>query len=372
MPKGGKKGNKKSSTSFTTDVTLEDYANSSVSVARLRKPATNCLAREVKSLCSTEKSWFERDIEEFEFFGTEADDNVTTSAIEKKKSFGTKSHRSKPGSSCLNSSVGLHYPIDLWYLIGEYIKPEDVSTFAVLCKASHHVTQTYKFWMDMYKRFYRSGIQLPVRLQPECIERPYCLKPCVIRALFYLYPHFIECMSSHPTRTSCDIQKLVNSVCVSMWRSQNDGKWLFYFKFSSKPFNTSCLVKKREDVNWWASIDGVNHDPQALLNDVNLNPDDGCKILHVKSSYFIAVSPVVMGSRLADVRISLARDMIHHKLQLTFSFSNYVLRSNGRSSVAPKDIGSNGEIVEFDPVDSMAIWNWWHPQYPTGTKFEVW
>lgn len=34
---------------------------------------------------------------------------------------------------------GKDYPIDIWFLLSEYIRPEDVGTFAALCTTSFEV-----------------------------------------------------------------------------------------------------------------------------------------------------------------------------------------------------------------------------------------
>jgi hypothetical protein len=48
---------------------------------------------------------------------------------------------------------GLDYPLDIWFLISEHICPEDVSTFARICKSALHVVNTAKFWFHLYRRY---------------------------------------------------------------------------------------------------------------------------------------------------------------------------------------------------------------------------
>ena len=47
---------------------------------------------------------------------------------------------------------GIEYPLDIWFLISEHIRPEDVSTFARICKSALHVVSTAKFWFHLYRR----------------------------------------------------------------------------------------------------------------------------------------------------------------------------------------------------------------------------
>lgn len=35
---------------------------------------------------------------------------------------------------------GKTYPIDIWFILSEYIRPEDVGVFAAICKSSFQVT----------------------------------------------------------------------------------------------------------------------------------------------------------------------------------------------------------------------------------------
>jgi hypothetical protein len=48
---------------------------------------------------------------------------------------------------------GVEYPLDVWFLISEHILPEDVSTFARICKSALHVVTTAKFWFHLYRRY---------------------------------------------------------------------------------------------------------------------------------------------------------------------------------------------------------------------------
>lgn len=89
---------------------------------------------------------------------------------------------------------GKVYPLDIWYLISEYIRPEDVGRFAGICKLSYAVVCSPKFWFSLYRRYvhiykrkHKSIACLPERLQPESMFRLYGLRTSVIRALFYLY-----------------------------------------------------------------------------------------------------------------------------------------------------------------------------------------
>ena len=44
------------------------------------------------------------------------------------------------------------YPADLWFLIGRFVPPESVRTFAAICRDARRVTCSTKFWLELYKR----------------------------------------------------------------------------------------------------------------------------------------------------------------------------------------------------------------------------
>lgn len=51
-----------------------------------------------------------------------------------------------------HSSGGIVYPLDIWFLIGNHIRPEDVASFSAICHGSHRVVHLARFWSSLYKR----------------------------------------------------------------------------------------------------------------------------------------------------------------------------------------------------------------------------
>ena len=47
---------------------------------------------------------------------------------------------------------GVVYPIDLWFLVGSYVAAEDVNTFACICRDTHIVAHSARFWLSLYHR----------------------------------------------------------------------------------------------------------------------------------------------------------------------------------------------------------------------------
>lgn len=51
-----------------------------------------------------------------------------------------------------NCNDGNTFPLDIWYLIAKYIRPEDVITFSTICRDAWCVVNTPSFWLNLYKR----------------------------------------------------------------------------------------------------------------------------------------------------------------------------------------------------------------------------
>ncbi|XP_067121468.1 transmembrane protein 183 [Centruroides vittatus] len=369
MPKGGRKGSGKHLViDQPADVTLDDFANSKISTTRVRKPTTNFLAREVKNLKSVDKLWYEKDLEEFDDDFDANNDKVESVDVSCDKKKGTK----KKDNTTTDSTAGVDYPLDLWYLLAEYILPEDIQTFACICKSSFYVIQTFKFWITIYKRYYTPKSELPVHLQPTCIERSYRLRACVICALYYVYSPFVKRLS----RPGDDTDKIVKSSCIAFWYHQQGEKWQFFFKFLKSrpndlhPFGPGRNLRKHNHYRHphWSLHERRNkyYDPAAIMDDVNANPEEGCCVLRITCPHYIITSPTVMGCKLVDVRVTTSRDMHHRRVQLMFTAANY--QSFNRIPMhmfGCSQSGGIGEIVEFDPTESVQILDWWHPQYPS-------
>ncbi len=68
------------------------------------------------------------------------------------------------------------YPYDIWESISNYIRPEDICTFSVLCRSAYAVVNKAKFWMRLYQDLYREDAPLPSHLTPDCMARRHQLK----------------------------------------------------------------------------------------------------------------------------------------------------------------------------------------------------
>ncbi|XP_046612206.1 transmembrane protein 183 isoform X1 [Neodiprion virginianus] len=328
------------------DVTLNDFANSpSGNHARLKKATTN-VSSEVKQIMIKEednRAWDEKLDEfegDFEFIEQENEDGKKEVVISKQSK--STRNRTKP-VECAVVDTGVQYPVDVWFLLSEYVRPEDVGRFAGICKSAYHVVKTAKFWFHMYKRFYKCMAGLPERLQPECMVRLYGLRTCVIRTLHYSYFPQRRDTQSPDASLQEEPHSLLKRQCCLMWHQKGKNQWFFFFKLKEVPRGRGIS---------WRHTEVKPHRPDLIemLEDVSANPEDRCKILQVTCLKY-TMTPLVIGLILQSVSMTLSPGFRHHRLQLGFG-----------TAVTPKTPAS--QMLLLDGVVGVRVLDWWHPLYP--------
>ncbi|XP_039468401.1 transmembrane protein 183A isoform X3 [Oreochromis aureus] len=329
-----KKGNRKrlkfkAGDVCSESVTVADYADADPAVVksgRVKKAVVNAIEKEVKLLCGLEAS--QGAVEEVlssavsvkadALGSSDEQDPEEDGENETKVSRKKKNKRRKENSE---SSDGVDYPVDIWLVLSSYIRPEDVCRFALICRNAWTVTCTAAFWTRLYRRHYRIDVELPFRLQPVSVEKMRFLRACVIRSLFHLYEPFTLRVSKIPPLPESTPTTLLNS---KQGNSRN-----------------GCAKSLRMPRQY---------------EDVHMNPDSDCYVLQVTTLNFI-FTPVVMGMTLSLFTINVSTDMRHHRVRLVFQDSP-LQRGKKRA-----DLG--GTQVVLDPVHSVKLMDWWHPQYPS-------
>lgn len=336
--KASRKSTIKGTDNLVGDVTIDDFANTLRIRARLKKSVTN-VSNEVKQEAAIQEEkaeWDKTDEKNLPQNCVKGNDHRVTSVS-------TRKNRKK--SICQDDEEeGIIYPLDIWFIISEYIRPEAVGKFARICKSSYYVTTTGKFWFHLYKLYYKFVPNLPERLQPQCM-RLHGLRACVIRALHYNY--FTTLLQRNLSDMSYLRQEephsLVKRKCTLMWHKEGKVRWYFYFKLKeiSKTRNNSLKRKKQYDTNKTEFLE--------MLEDVAVNPEEGCKVLKVTCLKY-SMLPPVLGLVLQSVSMSLMPGFREHRLHLGFgtsdvpnSLTNHIILSN---------------VTEYRILD------WWHPAYP--------
>ncbi|XP_072317990.1 transmembrane protein 183A [Eucyclogobius newberryi] len=333
-------------------VSVADFADADPAVVksgRVKKAVVNAVEKEVKSLCGLEAS--QGAVDEVLTSAVGAHVGALESSEEAEPEEDTQSkaaHKKKNKRRKENSedSDGHEYPVDIWLVLSSYIRPEDVCTFSLLCRNAWIVTCTAAFWSRLYKRHYRLDADLPLRLQPDSVEKMRCLRARVIRSLFHLYEPFTERVSQVPPLPEATPTTLLNSKCLLFWVQKLSGArpeplWEFNFKLLKQEFYKNGRAK-------------VLSRPRQY-EDVHKNPDSDCSMLQVTTLNFI-FTPVVMGMTLALFTLNVSTDMRHHRVRLVFQDSPL---PRGR-----KRAEQGGTQVVLDPVHSVRLMDWWHPQYP--------
>ncbi|CAI5688253.1 unnamed protein product [Oreochromis niloticus] len=329
-----KKGNRKrlkfkAGDVCSESVTVADYADADPAVVksgRVKKAVVNAIEKEVKLLCGLEAS--QGAVEEVlssavsvkadALGSSDEQDPEEDGENETKVSRKKKNKRRKENSE---SSDGVDYPVDIWLVLSSYIRPEDVCRFALICRNAWTVTCTAAFWTRLYRRHYRIDVELPFRLQPVSVEKMRFLRACVIRSLFHLYEPFTLRVSKIPPLPESTPTTLLNS---KQGNSRN-----------------GCAKSLRMPRQY---------------EDVHMNPDSDCYVLQVTTLNFI-FTPVVMGMTLSLFTINVSTDMRHHRVRLVFQDSP-LQRGKKRAD-------QGGTQVVLDPVHSVKLMDWWHPQYPS-------
>ncbi|KAJ8360496.1 hypothetical protein SKAU_G00170210 [Synaphobranchus kaupii] len=356
-----KKGNRKRLKFRAEDVcsesvTVADYADSDPAIVksgRVKKAVANAIEKEVKLLRGLEASHGPvQDVlsSVVSVSGAACDSSDELDPEDcAKGSRKKKNKRRKENSEC---SDGEEYPVDIWLMLASYIRPEDICRFALICKNAWTVTCTAAFWTRLYRRHYYLDADLPFRLQPDSIVKMRCLRACVIRSLFHLYEPFSARISKTPMFPESTPTTLLNSKCLLFWVNKTVGSrpnspmWQFNFKFLKQP------AKFKN-----GSSRGLQLPSQ--YTEVHTNPDLDCCLLQVTTLNFIFTS-VVMGMTLTRFTINVSTDMRHHRVGLVFQDAPVLRGKKPRSD--------QGVQVVLDPVHSVRLIDWWHPQYPTSAK----
>lgn len=346
--KGKKSGKKKTNKTLggMGDVTIHDFANAKVSKSRVKKSVSS-VTQVMKKMEIDDRAWDEK-VEEFEgdfdFVEQENEDGTTSVVI--KKSEARRRRKKTMSETDVNDRGGLDYPLDIWFLISEYITPEDVGRFAGICKSTYTVVCSAKFWFSLYKRYYKSTPTLPERLQPECMVRLYGLRACVIRSLYYMYPRF-RARNKVASISKDRPDNLLKRQCTLMWHKKIKNQWLYYFKFKEH-YDLSVTHDRRR---------AIGHQPDLIemLEDVSANNEDGCRVLRVTCPHFVSI-PLVMGLTLSSVSMRFTEGFRHYIMQMGFG--------SGLSYTSKTTDGSSYTEFILDPVINYRVLDWWHPLYP--------
>ncbi|XP_043265327.1 transmembrane protein 183 isoform X2 [Colletes gigas] len=345
MPILRKKSSRKTNTEnensrLIGDVTIDDFANTSRTHARFKKAAMN-VSSEVKLKGATQDEELLNKMNE----NYAVDPFDVDKSKKNSKDVLTNERRNRKSriseASTEEETEGIDYPLDVWFIISEYINPEAVGKFARICRSSYYVTTTGKFWFHLYKSYYRFIPGLPERLQPHCMVHMHGLRASVIRTLHYTYFVLNRKVNDVFYLQQDEPHSLVKRKCCSMWHKEGKLRWYFYFKLKQVPNSSRNTLKEKRK--------SKTRDFLEILEDVTANPEEDCKVLRVICLKY-SMLPLVIGLILQSVTMTLMPGFKEHRLQLGFGTSNIA------SSLTNQ--------VILNSVVNCQVLDWWHPLYP--------
>lgn len=234
------------------------------------------------------------------------------------------------------------YPIDLWCTLANYIEPEQVKTFACICRGSYFAVNTVGFWSRIYGRFVTNSSSLPARLKSDWIESRDGFKSRVIRALFITRANLHNRLAQQTLESARDTHvtsQLIGLRCCHAWyeektSSKSGSVFEFYFKFKRNDnFGKLCLLKNNDYLHTNSERDFI--------------------VFQITVSNFIRLQSVT-GESLTDISVNLSRNLRFHCVKMTF----HVFRCDRRYRK------SDGKVISLEPVSEFRLLRWWYPLYP--------
>ncbi|XP_055551740.1 transmembrane protein 183-like isoform X1 [Wyeomyia smithii] len=229
------------------------------------------------------------------------------------------------------------YIIDIWYLISEYILPEDVCRFALKCRKTAEVVQSAKFWYHLYRKHCNVYVDdLPGRLQSVNMIILHGLRACTIRCLFYTYPPFVHRITIAPYT---DPHRITGRQLVFSWYRQYRTGWNYYFKLRSRPIPGSRAER--------STVLQRQKTYPDYLKDIFMNPEEGCQILIVTTEALHIIPQYQEPLFVRSLTQTLAQGMSKYMVRL--KMANYCQQVVD-------------EIV-LVPVRRVRLLDWWNPNY---------
>lgn len=252
---------------FIVDVSIKEYADADQlkSNGRIRKSVGTPKKIEATAVAS----------DEYEALDV---DDVVIDITAKKLSKTKASNGQTPATLAVaeNEHTYNEFPNDIWFLIAEFISPEDIPRFALISKQTYAITTTLKFWKNLYRRYYhpadKAGIELPIRLQLDCMTRPRGIRACTIRSLFFTYSLFVNRTLVQPQQ---DFHSLVKRRVIQFWFQQVSSTKYWYFYKLKRKLQPGTRTYESEQ------LQRRNGQSMKALRDVYYNTEEGCSLLMV-------------------------------------------------------------------------------------------
>ncbi|CAF0947759.1 unnamed protein product [Adineta ricciae] len=275
-----------------------------------------------------EQDWYEKDLDEFDDLQTCNDHSIVERS----------SIRSKQKQLVIreNGHGGKIYPLDFWYLIGNYIAPEDVGRFALICQATNQVAHSVPFWINLFRNYNRSQAKRTSRSIVR--EHVSIVRSYVIKSLYQAYPLFQSRLNKSDVIQK-DPHILLSARCIRIWYSKMETQrdlYNYYFEFCFDQTQSSSQV-----------IPSVQALSPLFQIDNQFMIDQNSSLLHVISSKLLTIGPF-MGMILSKIVLNVSTDYRYHQLKMWFDTSKLSVQ---KTTLSPP-------MVVIDPVICLRIYKW--------------
>lgn len=152
------------------------------------------------------------------------------------------------------------------------MQPEDVARFALICKQTYAITTSMKFWRKLYRRYHSLNVELPVRLQWNCMSRLDGIRVCAIRSLFFTYTPFVNSLQGPKQR---DFHSLVKRCLIQFWIQKFTAEKFQYLYKLKRKLAPGTRVYESEQLH------RNNNKSMKASRDVYLISEEACSLLMV-------------------------------------------------------------------------------------------
>ncbi|KAL5278996.1 TMEM183A family protein [Megaselia abdita] len=249
----------------------------------------------------------------------------------------TRSRKAKEDPNHIYSDIDM----TVWFLVGDYIRPEDVKSFALICKNTENVVSHASFWKSLYRRYLnKDSSSEKLRLS--------CFRSNVIKSLYKTYPPFVERLK-RPT-TTMSLEALKSLLFVNCYYKEESKVWIYCYKFWNRIKARKPRILRREEVS---EEDYELENMIAKFNNIFENPHEGFTLLLVFTNRFIPMpvectSAVGQEFKVFGIRQILSTDMRSNHLEIELSRA----RENSRAVT-----------IKYPSIIKFKLINWWNPDY---------
>lgn len=276
---------------------------------------------------------------------------------------------------------------DIWFHIANYIPPQDVKRYALICTQSACSIRSRRFWLNLYRQYCQHSkdkkkwiLELPAHLQMSQLLGcdVHTLKQRVVRALFYCHTPFTESL-----KNDYKLETLVGRYYVSCWHLQTECVWIMCYKFRWKfPLDTANAESPSKTTNDdneggeevvynWESLAGDNSsspESEASSNENSSNAqqnaqndDDGVSLLLICCNRFIPFpTEYLYANSTSAIRLAATREHISTDMRSINLHIDLVTT------------GGNQEVVtwKYNQALKTKVLPWWHPDFGKFNKCE--